>query len=45
MIAPEIVIRVRPYPSRRQRAVQALLPKAVAFVVASGCILTVVLNA
>ena len=30
VVSPDLIIRIRPYPSRRQRALRALLSKAVA---------------
>jgi hypothetical protein len=48
VVSPDAVIRIRPYPSRRQRtvsAVVALLPEATAFLMATVLLLTVLANA
>jgi len=45
MISPELTIRVHAHPSRRQRALQALLPQAVVFMAAGVFLLSVLVNA
>ena len=44
VVSPDLVIRIRVHPSRRQRALRALVAKAVAWGVGSACLLTVLLS-
>jgi hypothetical protein len=44
-ISPDIVIRIRAYPSRRQRALQALVPNAVLVLMGALFLVTVLANA
>jgi hypothetical protein len=41
VVSPDLVIRIRVHPTRRQRALRALLPKAVAWCLGSVCLLMV----
>ena len=44
VVSPDLVIRIRAHPSRRQRALRALLPEAVVLCLASVCLLMVLVS-